>query len=180
MIRRLWHERAPELWAGATFLRKWGIIGVLVGVGAGAGALALLWCTNLITHALLGGILGYVPPLPGGEGGSSQYAFHMSRPWLLPLVTGAVGLLGGFLTWRFAPETAGIGTNAAIRAFHRNEKIKLPTAIFKLITSALTIGGGLTSGREAPLPRLGPPRGPALRILCGLPPGNGTWRWRRV
>ncbi len=162
MIRRVWHRSAAEVLQGATFLRKWGLIGVLVGVGAGLGALALMWCTQAITHGLLTPIVGHTPPLPGGEGGSSQYTFRMERPWLLPVVTGLVGLLGGLLTWKFAPETAGIGTNAAIRAFHGNQKVRFSTAIFKLLTSALTIGGGLTSGREGPIAQIGAATGASI------------------
>ncbi len=168
MISQLWKRRAPELWAGATFLRKWGLIGVLVGAAAGVGALALLWCTQAITYVLLGKIVGHVPPRPGGEGGSAQYTFQMARPWLLPLVTGAVGLFGGFLTWKFAPETAGIGTNAAIRSFHQNERLKLSTAVFKLLTSALTIGGGLTSGREGPIAQIGAATGARIADVLRL------------
>ncbi len=162
MAKGFWVRKAADIREGATFLRKWGLIGILIGVGAGLGALALMGCIHVIGHWVLGKLVGYTPPLPGGEGGSSQYVFQLRRPWLLPLVTGAVGLLGGFLTWKFAPETAGIGTNAAIRAFHHNEKLKFPTAIFKLITSALTIGGGLTSGREGPIAQIGAATGSSI------------------
>ena len=115
----------------------------------------LIWFIGIVNHYLLGVIVGYTPPLPGGEGGTSGYVFQMSRPWLLPLITGGAGLIGGFLVWKFAPETAGIGTNAAIRAFHNGDKIKIRTSIFKLLTSAITIGGGLTSGREGPIAQIG-------------------------
>ncbi len=168
MLKAFWTRRALEFWGGATFLRKWGLIGVLVGIGAGLGALALMWCIQAITRGLLSPIVGYIPPFPGGEGGSSHYTFHMSRPWLLPLVTGLVGLFGGFLTWKFAPETAGIGTNAAIRAFHRNQRLKFSTAVFKLVTSALTIGGGLTSGREGPIAQIGAAAGASIADLLKL------------
>jgi CIC family chloride channel protein len=162
LFRRSGLRQIPELGEGATFLRKWGFIGILIGVGAGLGALALSWCINLVKHFVLGSIVGYLPPLPGGEGGVSPYSFHMSRPWMLPLVTTATGLVGGFLTWRFAPQTAGIGTNAAIRAFHHNEKLNFKTSIFKLVTSAITIGGGLTSGREGPIAQIGAATGASI------------------
>jgi CIC family chloride channel protein len=79
----------------------------------------------------------------------------MGRRWLLPFVTAGAGLIGGFLTWKLAPETAGIGTNAAIGAFHANKRIKPRTSLLKLLTSAVTIGGGLTSGREGPIAQIG-------------------------
>ena len=161
LFQRLGFGHIREIGEGATFLRKWGFIGILIGVGAGLGALALTWLINFITHFVLGSIVGYTPPLPGGEGGG-QYTFHMSRPWLLPLVTTAAGLVGGLLTWKFAPTTAGIGTNAAIRAFHNNEKVGFRTSIFKLITSAITIGGGLTSGREGPIAQIGASTGASI------------------
>src|SRR5262245_48659134 len=151
MIKRAWFKNVPGFGEGATFLRKWGLLGLLIGVSTGAGALALIWLISLISHYLLETIVGYSPPQPSGEGGLGEYTFHMTRPWLLPLVTSAAGLLGGFLVWKIAPETAGIGTNAAIRAFHNNDKLKAKTAILKLFTSALTIGSGLTSGREGPI-----------------------------
>ena len=88
-------RQMPELGEGATLLRKWGFIGILIGIGAGLGALALLWCIDVVTKFVLGTIVGYTPPLPGGEGGTENYAFHIARPWLLPVVTTAAGLLGG-------------------------------------------------------------------------------------
>ncbi|HEX3718014.1 MAG TPA: chloride channel protein, partial [Verrucomicrobiae bacterium] len=128
MLKRLFNRygarQIPEIGEGATFLRKWGFIGILVGIGAGLGALVLTWFIKVITNFVLGSIVGYTPPLPGGEGGGGDYVFHIAHRWLLPVVTGAAGLVGGFLTWKFAPTTAGIGTNAAIRAFHKNEKVK--------------------------------------------------------
>jgi chloride channel protein, CIC family len=168
MFKRIWLPTAPDIWEGASFLRKWGLIGVLIGLGAGLGATALIWCIDVVTHAVMIPLVGYTRPLPGGEGGSVAYSFHMARPWLLPVVTGATGLLGGFLTWKFAPETSGIGTNAAIRAFHWGERIRFPTAIFKLITSALTIGGGLTSGREGPIAQIGAATGASIADLLKL------------
>jgi len=150
-----WLSEIPDIGEEASFLRKWGFIGILIGIGAGLGALALLWLIRLFSHYLLDELVGYPVPLPGGEGGTSGYVFQITRPWLLPLITGGVGLVSGFLVWKFAPETAGIGTNAAIRAFHANEKLRLRTSLFKLITSSLTIGGGLTSGREGPIAHIG-------------------------
>src|SRR5271155_5417245 len=123
LFRQRGFRQIPDMSEGATFLRKWGFIGILIGIGAGLGALALTWCIHLVGHFVLGTLVGYVPPLPGGEGGAADYSFHMARPWALPLVTASVGLIGGLLTWKLAPQTAGVGTNAAIRAFHNCENV---------------------------------------------------------
>lgn len=162
VFRRHRLRQIPELGEGATFLRKWGFIGILIGIGAGLGALLLTWFIKVVTDFALGTIVGYIPPSPGGEGGEANYIFHMARPWLLPVVTTVAGLIGGLLTWKFAPTTAGIGTDAAIRAFHNNEKVKFHVSIFKLITSAITIGGGMTSGREGPIAQIGAATGASI------------------
>src|SRR5256885_10225129 len=98
MWKRMLQQRAfrqiPEFSEGATFLRKWGFIGILIGIGAGLGALLLTWFIGLISHFVLGKIVGYTPPLPGGEGGNENYKFEMTRAWALPLVTTAAGLVG--------------------------------------------------------------------------------------
>ena len=39
MFQRRGLRQLPELGEGATFLRKWGLIGILIGIGAGVGAL---------------------------------------------------------------------------------------------------------------------------------------------
>ena len=168
IVKKRGFRQIPELGEGATYLRKWGFIGILIGCGAGIGALALTWSVHFVTHFFLGPLVGYIPPLPGGEGGSDQFIFHMARPWALPLATGCAGLVGGFLTWKFAPQTAGIGTNAAIRAFHNSEKVNFTTSIFKLITSAITIGGGLTSGREGPIAQIGAATGASIANVLKL------------
>ena len=175
-----WFKGIPDIGEGATFLRKWGFIGILIGIGAGLGALALAWFIHIVTHFVLGTIVGYTPPLPGGEGGAAVYTFHMARPWLLPLVTALAGLVGGFLIWKFAPETAGIGTNAAIRAFHTNQKVKFRTSVFKLLTSAITIGGGLTSGREGPIAQIGAATGARSQTCLSSRRENAISRWPRV
>jgi len=168
MLEQRGFRQIPEFGEGASFLRKWGFIGILIGIGAGLGALALTWFIGVVNHFVLGTLVGYTPPLPGGEGGSDDYTFHMARRWALPLVTTGIGLIGGVLTWKFAPSTAGIGTNAAIRAFHKNEKVKFHISIFKLITSGLTIGGGLTSGREGPIAQIGAATGASIADLLKL------------
>lgn len=163
-----WVKRISDLEEGASYLRKWGMIAVLIGVVTGLGALGLIWLIDFLSHHLLGVIVGYAVPLPGGEGGRPGYVFHMERPWVLPLVTAGVGLCGGFLVWKAAPEAAGIGTNAAIRAFHLNQKLKPRTSLLKLLTSALTIGGGLTSGREGPIAQIGAAAGASIADFLKL------------
>ncbi|MHB8585736.1 MAG: chloride channel protein [Thermoplasmatota archaeon] len=151
---RRFRAKETSFHEGAQFLRRWVLMGILIGFGAGLGTLLLIEAIRIVSQAALGVVVGYSPPAPAGEGGAIG-TLQMSRPWALPLVTGLGGLVGGFLVWRFAPSAAGIGTNAAIASFHRGEDIPLKTAALKVGTSAITIGSGMTSGREGPIAQIG-------------------------
>jgi len=72
--------------------------------------------------------------------------------WLIHLVTTAGGLLVGLITTRFAPEAEGHGTDAAVRAFHRQRgALRGRVAPVRLVTSAITISSGGSAGREGPI-----------------------------
>ena len=139
------------------FLGKWILIGGLIGIVAGLGAVLFTHAIGWSTEFFLGRIVGYMPPMPVGEGSPVQEA--MKRPWLLPVVTTIGGLLSGIIVFRFAPEAEGHGTDAAIDAIHHKGGYvnpKVPPV--KLIASAITIGSGGSGGRE----------GPAAQISAGF------------
>ena len=81
-----------------------------------------------------------------------------ARPWLLPLVTGAGGLVAGIIVFSLAPEAEGHGTDAAISAFHQDKPIRARIPLIKLVASATTIVTGGSAGRE----------GPAAQISAGF------------
>jgi chloride channel protein, CIC family len=133
------------------FLLKWFLMGALIGVVAGVGAIAFYAAIHLANHWLLNGLVGYVPPDPAGEGTAGVMPFWSSaRPWLLPLVTAAGGLVAGIIVFRLAPEAEGHGTDAAIEAFHEGKPIRARIPLVKLVASAITIGSGGSAGREGP------------------------------
>lgn len=137
------------------YFAKWAFIAALIGVVCGLSALALLEAVRLISSVMLGGIAGYSPPGAGGEGGY-QGALVPAPAYLIPLVAALGGLISGLLIYRFAPEAAGVGADAAIRAFHREAAVIQPRVpLLKLVTSAITIGSGGTSGREGPIAHIG-------------------------
>ncbi len=152
-----------EIGERTRYLRRWTLMGVAIGAASAAGALFLIAAVKLVSAWTLGAMAGLTPPEPGGEA-AAGYVYHVARPWAIPLVMGAGGLVGGLLVWWLAPETAGVGTNAAIRAFHQREEIPLRTPILKVVTSAITIGTGMTSGREGPIAQIGA--------------GTGSWMGR--
>src|SRR3954471_14885099 len=78
---------------GTRYLTKWLVLGTTIGLVAGLGAVLFARAIALATELLLGGIAGYLPPGPVGEGEPVIRA--MSWPWLLPVVTTLGGLISG-------------------------------------------------------------------------------------
>ncbi len=141
------------------YLLKWFLIGALIGIVAGVGAIAFYAAIHLANHWFLNGLVGYVPPDPAGEGTAGVMPFWNSvRPWLLPIVTAAGGLVAGIIVFTLAPEAEGHGTDAAISAFHEGKSIRARIPLIKLVASAITIGTGGSAGRE----------GPAAQISAGF------------
>src|SRR3954453_12502146 len=133
-----------------SYLRKWLILGVVIGVVAGLGAIAFIYALEFASKFFLGTLAGYEPPLPVGEG-NRLAAGHFARPWAIPLVVGLGGLISGVLVFRFAPEAEGHGTDAAISAVHHNPRgIRVRVTVVKLFASAASIGSGGFAGREGP------------------------------
>jgi H+/Cl- antiporter ClcA len=133
----------------ASYLRKWVLLGAVIGVIGGFGAIVFSLALDLATQVLLGGIAGYTPPSPVGEGGA--LVTDAARPWALPLVVGLGGLIAGIIVFRWAPEAEGHGTDAAIAAFHHHpRRIRARIPLVKLVASAITIGSGGSGGREGP------------------------------
>ncbi|WP_457623471.1 chloride channel protein [Persephonella sp.] len=131
------------------------LLPVLIGLFAGFFAIIFLKAIEISSSFFLGGIVSYEPPLPYGEGGSPVFDFFMERPYLLPISTTIGGFIVGLLIYYFSPESSGVGTDAAIKAFHHRKKLGIKTSIMKLITSSITIGSGGVSGKEGPIALIG-------------------------
>ncbi len=151
------------------YLLKWLCISTLIGVIAGLGAIAFYVSIHLATTLLLGGLVGYQPPEPAGEGSTVIMSFWSSaRPWLLPVVTTLGGLVAGIIVFKFAPEAEGHGTDAAIAAFHQGKPIRARIPLIKLVASAITIGSGGSAGREGPAAQISAGFGSILATLLRL------------
>jgi CIC family chloride channel protein len=148
---------------GRAYFQRWLLIGALIGAVAGIGAIIFASVITLCTHLFLGGIAGFSPPAPAGEGASRLVP--IARPWLLPLVTSLGGLLTGLIVFTLAPEAEGHGTDAAIEAFHKKGgRIRSQIPLVKLVASAITIGSGGSGGSAGR-------EGPTAQISAGF----GSW-----
>ena len=118
-----------------TYLRKWVPISIVVGVLAGFGAVIFQFLLNAVWDV-------------------SYNSF--SVPWYLVLLIPAIGgLLAGIIMMKWAPETAGSGTDHIIDAVHHHGgKVRARIVPVKIAASALTIGSGGSSGNEGPISQI--------------------------
>ena len=158
----------------ASYFTKWLPMSALIGTVAGLGAIAFSLAITWATHVFLGGLVGYQPPNPLGEGGGGNLSPLLNieqHPLflLLPLVVGLGGLLSGLIVFTFAPEAEGHGTDAAIAAFHYEEgRVRARIPFIKLLASAITIGSGGSGGREGPTAQISAGVGSLLARWLGL------------
>ena len=87
----------------ASYLRKWVVLGAVIGVVGGLGAILFYTALEVATHLFLGVLAGYVPPTPAGEGGAP--ITDAARPWAIPLVVALGGLISGLA--KAGPVAAG-------------------------------------------------------------------------
>lgn len=149
------------------YFQRWLLIGALIGVVAGVGAIAFSAAIAFMSHVLLGGIAGFTPPSPAGEG--KTLITPIGHRWLLPLVTTLGGLVTGFIVFTLAPEAEGHGTDSAIESFHeKGGRIRTRIPLVKLVASAVTIGSGGSAGREGPTAQISAGFGSLLGDLLHL------------
>ena len=151
-----------------SYLGKWALIGVLIGLVAGFGATVFYFSIQLVSNTILGGITGFFPPNPAGE---AVAPLSIAKPHflLVPISTAIGGLIAGLLVFAFAPEAEGHGTDAAIDAFHnKGGAIRRRVPVIKTIASAFTIGTGGSAGREGPTAQIAAGFGSIVAQLFGL------------
>jgi chloride channel protein, CIC family len=170
----------------ADYLRKWIVLGGVIGAISGVGAALFLTGLELATRAFLGVLAGYTPASPAGEGGHP--ITDAARPLAIPLVVALGGLISGIIVFRLAPEAEGHGTDAAIAAFHHGaRRIRARIPLIKLVASAITIGSGGSGGREGPTAQIGAgfgswlarfldldARDARIAVACGMGAGIGA------
>lgn len=139
---------------------QWMLYSAMIGVAGAIGALVFSTLVGWITHGALVDLVGYSMPMPGGEGDSSVFdledALQPLHRWLLFLIPALGGLASGWLVFRFAPEAEGHGTDAVIRAFHRERgEIRPRVGFVKILASSITLGTGGSAGQEGPIAQIG-------------------------
>ncbi len=149
-------------------LARWVVIAVPIGIVAGLGAALFYYLITVVSTIFLTQLSGLTLPVEGSLG-NLGWSSSLPRLLFLPGIMILGGLVVGLMTWRLAPEVAGHGTDAAIRAFHRRAgKVRLRVPILKTIASAITLGTGGSGGREGPVAQIGGGFGSLWADLVGL------------
>ncbi|MGA2699015.1 MAG: chloride channel protein, partial [Methanoregula sp.] len=144
--------------SGLTPTKRTVIIAIVVGVIAGFGSLLFYEGLKWGIAFFMGYLLQYVYPQEGQNVATiSQWSEPHSLILLIPILLFG-SLLTGILVTRFAPEAEGHGTDAAIKAFHGDGRIRKRVPVLKAVTAILTISTGGSAGRE----------GPAAQISAGF------------
>jgi CIC family chloride channel protein len=138
-------------------LGRWILFSLTIGIVAGLGAMLLQWGIDSVNRVTLVGIAGFsAPGLPTEGGPLSQAYLPAYRWWVFLLVPTLGGLVSGVIVYAWAPEAEGHGTDAMIRAFHREGgHIRARVPIAKIVASAVTLGTGGSGGREGPIAQIG-------------------------
>jgi CIC family chloride channel protein len=147
-----------------------------VGAAAGVAGSIFFGGLELVEKWILEDAAGYTPLRAYGERFMDTPTHTTYRPWLLWLIPAVGATLGGLLSWRFAPETRGGGSDAIIDAFHNHGGIvRRRVPLVKAIASIFTLGCGGSGGREGPTMQIGG----AIGSLVGRAL-NVTERERRI
>ncbi|ABM80291.1 chloride channel protein [Hyperthermus butylicus] len=139
-------------------LEKWVMLGTLVGVVSGLAGTLLTVGIEVIAE------------LFAEYSGIDLIKGEVSEPSLvLPLLVALGGLASGLLTYMFAPEAEGHGTDSVLEAFHwRGAFIRPRVPLVKLAASSALIGLGGSAGKEGPIALIGAGFGSVLADILHL------------
>lgn len=157
LVRRVRGRLSGRTVAGELTLPRWIVFSLALGLVAGLGAVALQWGIDSVNRLTLVSIAGFgTPGLPTEGGHLGQTYLPSYRWWIFLLVPTLGGLVSGVIVYTWAPEAEGHGTDAMIRAFHREGGyVRSRVPIVKIIASAVTLGTGGSGGREGPIAQIG-------------------------
>lgn len=105
------------------------------------------------------------------EGVFSVESISKEKSLFLPIIASAGGIVSGLLTYFWAKEAAGHGTDGVIDAFHFKESnVNKNVPIVKFFASSFVLGTGGSAGKEGPIAQIGAGIGSFIGKLLKLPP----------
>jgi CIC family chloride channel protein len=164
-----------SLWSALSRLRpesflKWIFLGALVGAICGLGACLFFWGLGWAEHFFQDFLAGRPPIYPAGEHAPAPPTGSPFNPIIFMILPAFGGLVSGLLAQWLAPEVAGPGTDAMIKAFHRaSGRVRARVPFVKAIASVMTLATNGSAGRQGPLIQVGAGLGSCVGQLMGLP-----------
>ncbi len=152
-----------------SLIGRWTFLYISIGLIAGAASIVFYFLCQLGMRVFLDFLAGYRPPAAHGE-------FPLFPPgggdftrWVLLVLPAGGGLLSGWLVYRYAPQAAGGGNDAAIHAYHHSDGcIPARVPLIKAVATAVTITTGGSGGREGPIAQIGAGLGSLVAVRLGL------------
>ena len=146
------------------------LIGLLVGAVSGVGAVFFFKGIALGSQFLLHNILGYRYPTEGLSFADAASWAPPETVWLILPILLLGALISGLIVWKFAPEAEGHGTDAALKAYHGDGKIRWRVPFVKALSSIITISSGGSAGCEGPTAQISAGFGSILADIMKLSP----------
>ena len=151
------------------YMGKWIGMATLIGVGGGLAAVGFDHLVDLLKANALARAIELETEGLGQAGASLGLLQAFADNWPLFFILPLAGLLVGWITYKWAPESEGHGTEQLIRTFHDlGGAVRKRVIFIKALTSAITIGSGGSAGQEGPVAQVGSGIGSTASKATGL------------
>ncbi|MDG1499665.1 MAG: chloride channel protein [Planctomycetota bacterium] len=151
------------------YMGKWIGMATLIGVGGGLAAVGFDHLVDLLKANALARAIELETEGLGQVGASLGLLQAFADNWPLFFILPLAGLLVGWITYKWAPESEGHGTEQLIRTFHDlGGAVRKRVIFIKALTSAITIGSGGSAGQEGPVAQVGSGIGSTASKAMGL------------
>lgn len=139
------------------YLRKWTIIGIIIGGLSGLLVIAAYEAIRIFSSFFLSDIVRYIQPYPEDVANlSSDYSLYVLKPWLIPVVLGLIGLIIGILSTKLSPALGRNGIDEISDEFHnKKNQFSLKISSLRSFSSILAVGSGTSGGIEDSLANTG-------------------------
>jgi chloride channel protein, CIC family len=139
------------------YLRKWTVIGIIIGVLSGLLVVAAYEAIRIFSSFFLSDIVRYIQPYPEDVANlSSNYSLYVLKPWLIPVILGLIGLIIGILSTKLSTAIGRNGIDEISDEFHnKKNKFSLKISLLRSFSSILAVGSGMSGGIEDSLAHTG-------------------------
>ena len=139
------------------YLRKWTVIGIIIGVLSGLLVIAAYETIRIFSSFFLSDIVRYIQPNPEDVANlTSNYTLYVLKPWLIPIILGLVGLVIGILSTKLSTALGKNGIEEISDEFHnKKNQFSLKISSLRTFSNILAVGCGTSGGIEDSLAHTG-------------------------